>query len=155
MQLNKHGSFYIRNGWPTKIIDAITRDNYVFSPNNELQAVDDIGVGRVMIKAMRYWSTVLGLSVEEKEQQGITHALTELGIQISQNDPYCQDRGTLWLLHRNLACDIENATAWGWTFNYLNVKSFTKDDFVTAFYSYVQRQGGEYTKKAVEKEFDC
>ena len=24
MQINRHGSFYIRNGWPTKIIDAIS-----------------------------------------------------------------------------------------------------------------------------------
>ncbi len=51
MQINKHGSFYIRNGWPTKAIDAITNDAFIFSPNNELNAVDEIGVGRVMIKA--------------------------------------------------------------------------------------------------------
>ena len=56
MTLNKHGSFYIRNGWPTKIMDAITSNPHIFSPNNELLAVDSIGVGRVMIKAMRYWA---------------------------------------------------------------------------------------------------
>ena len=52
-----HGSFYIRNGWPTKIIDAMDiqgRSSYIFSPNNELSAVDQIGVGRVMVKALRY-----------------------------------------------------------------------------------------------------
>ena len=40
MTLNKHGSFYIRNGWPTKIMDAITSNPNIFSPNNELLAVD-------------------------------------------------------------------------------------------------------------------
>ena len=65
MTLNKHGSFYIRNGWPTKIMDAITSNPHIFSPNNELLAVDSIGVGRVMIKAMRYWACVMGIAVEK------------------------------------------------------------------------------------------
>lgn len=30
MQINKHGSFYIRNGWPTKIIDAVDNNALVF-----------------------------------------------------------------------------------------------------------------------------
>ena len=67
MQINKHGPFYIRNGWPTKIIDAMApqgRNSYIFSPNNELAAVDQIGVGRVIVKTLRYWAAVLGITVE-------------------------------------------------------------------------------------------
>ena len=101
MQINKHGSFYIRNGWPTKIIDAVNSDQNIFSPNNEANAVDSIGVGRVMIKALRYWSAVLGITIEGKNQQGICHAFTSLGNKIDTFDPYCQAIGTLWLLHRN------------------------------------------------------
>ena len=155
MQLNKHGSFYIRNGWPTKIIDSVEQNGLIFSPNNELMAVDEIGVGRVMIKAMRYWATVLGITTEGKSQQGVVHTLTRLGMLISQFDPYCQNKGTLWLLHRNLACDIENASAWGWAFSIYSAKSFKKEEFVTAFYSYIQRNGAKYAKSAVDKEFDC
>ena len=40
MQINKHGSFYLRNGWPTKILDAVRNDAHIYSPNNELLAVD-------------------------------------------------------------------------------------------------------------------
>lgn len=155
MLLNKHGTFYIRNGWPTKILDALTLDTHIFSPNNELIAVDTIGVGRVMIKAMRYWVSVLGLAVEGKDQQGITCTLTPLSVEIIAHDLYCQDRGTLWLLHRNLARDLDNATAWSWAFNIYDAKSFTKDEFSAALYSYIQREGGSYAKNAVEKEFDC
>ena len=39
MLLNKHGSFYIRNGWPTKILNAISADRFIFSPNNELYII--------------------------------------------------------------------------------------------------------------------
>ena len=87
MLLNKHGSFYIRNGWPTKIINAITTDRFIFSPNNELEAVDTIGVGRVMVKAMRYWAVAMGLATEEKTQQGVACNLTDLGNIISAYDP--------------------------------------------------------------------
>lgn len=158
MQINKHGSFYIRNGWPTKIFDVMDpqhQSSYIFSPSNELAAVDQIGVGRVMVKALRYWGTVLGITAETKNQQGILHTLTDLGRLIAQYDPYCQRRGTLWLLHRNLSHNLEEATAWSWAFNFYPSKSFTKEEFVTAFYSYIQTSGGKYAKKAIEKEFDC
>ena len=155
MQINKHGSFYIRNGWPTKIIDAITSNPYIFSPNCELQAVDEIGVGRVMIKAMRYWSAVLGLSVETKTPQGVMHSLTYLGNLIYKYDPYCQDFGTLWLLHRMLAKNYENATAWAWAFNDNTQRTFNKESFSNGFYSFLQTNGEKYARPAVEKEFDC
>ena len=117
MLLNKHGSFYIRNGWPTKIMNAINADHLIFSPNNELDAVDTIGVGRVMVKAMRYWAVAMGLASEEKTQQGVVCNLTDLGNVISTQDPFCQDKGSLWLLHRNLATNEEQATAWYWAFD--------------------------------------
>lgn len=155
MQINKHGSFYMRSGWVTKIIDAIRTDDMIFSPNKEEEAVDSIGVGRVMIKAMRYWSVVLGISYEAKVQRGVVHKLTPLGNIIADHDPYCQDIGTLWLLHRNLSSDIDNATAWFWAFNQSNLNMFSKDSFSTAFYAYLQKSGSSYAKSAVEKEFDC
>lgn len=155
MLLNKHGSFYIRNGWPTKIIDGIQRERHIFSPNNELTAVDELGVGRVMVKAMRYWAQALGLSVEEKTQQGIANILTPLAELIVKYDVYCQKVGTLWLLHRILATNKDDATAWYWTFNIYAGKTFTKDEFVEAFNLYVEREGGGYVRRAIEKEFDC
>lgn len=155
MQINKHGSFYIRNGWPTKIIDAVGNNTLIFSPNNELEAVDNIGVGRVMIKAMRYWATAMGITSEIKTQQGISHELTPLGLLVRRFDPYCQSHGTLWALHRNLVNDIDNATAWYWAFNEMGIKVFAKESFIGDFNSYLQKNGGKYAKAAVEKEFDC
>lgn len=155
MQINKHGSFYIRNGWPTKIINAINTNPMLFSPNNELDAVDQIGVGRVMIKAMRYWSSAMGISTETKTPQGVQCIFTQLGTTIANLDLFCQDKGTLWLLHRCLSTNDEAATAWYWAYNIYNSKTFTKDEFCDAFNSYLQREGASYHKKAIEKEFDC
>ena len=155
MQINRHGSFYIRNGWPTKIIDAIYESPVLFSPNNELVAVDTLGVGRVMVKAMRYWTVVMGITNETRPPQGVAHELTPLGDYIREYDPYCQDIGTLWLLHRNLSSRENEATAWWWLYNCLDQQTFTKDSFSNAFYLFLQKQGETYTRNSVEKEFDC
>lgn len=153
--INKHGSFYVRNGWPTKILDAISNNESIFSPNKELEAVDEIGVGRVMIKSMRYWASALGIAKESKTSQGVLLKITPLGKLIKKYDPYFQNIGTLWLLHRNLTKLDSEATAWSWAFNLFNKKSFSKGDFCNDFISYLQHGGVDYTKKAIEKEFDC
>ena len=155
MLVGKHGSFYIRNGWVTKIFDAVDKNKNIFSPNNEANAVDEIGVGRVMIKALRYWSTVLGITKEGKNNQGITEECTFLGNIIKEYDPYCQTTGTLWLLHRNLSRNLENATAWAWAFNKFNVSTFSKEEFISSFYAFIQNNGNSYAKSAIEKEFSC
>ena len=144
MQINKHGTFYIRNGWPTKIVDTVTNSPHIFSPAFERDAVDEMGVGRVMVKAMRYWAYATGITEEIKEPQGVQHRLTELGNFVADFDLYCQKIGTLWLMHRSLATDLNNTTAWAWAFNLFGHKSFTKDDFVDAFlltlFSLMQKQ---------------
>ena len=48
MVINKHGSFYMRSGWGTKIIDAVSGYPEIFSPSNEQVAIDQIGLGRIL-----------------------------------------------------------------------------------------------------------
>lgn len=155
MILNKHGSFYIRSGWPTKILLSLKNDKYIFSPNKELNAVDEIGVGRVMIKAMRYWAIVLGLAEESHDNQGVKCELTDLAELITDKDLYCQDKGTLWLLHRNLACNEERATVWYWAFNEFRKNSFDKQTFSNDFFIFATTNGNNFSLKTIEKEFDC
>lgn len=155
MNINKHGSFYMRNGWGQKIIYAIKEDEMIFSPSNEQKAVDEIGLGRVMIKALRYWSTVFGLTFEAKMPNGIKQIPTQLFLTIDKYDPYFQQRGTLLLMQRNIARNKENATAWYWAFNEMETSAFDKETFVTGLYSYLAVNGLKIKKDAVEKEFNC
>ena len=77
MVINKHGSFYMRSGWGTKIIDAVSSYPEIFSPSNEQVAIDRIGLGRIMIKALRYWAGAMGLCTEKKGSTGIKLCPTE------------------------------------------------------------------------------
>ena len=117
MVVNKHGSFYMRSGWGTKIIRAVEEDDMIFTPNSEQQAIDNIGLGRVMIKALRYWSEAMQLTSEEKTQAGIRLIPEAIYNDVRTYDMYFQRQGSLLLMHRNLALNIDNATAWYWIFN--------------------------------------
>ena len=155
MVVNKHGSFYLRSGWGTKIIQAIDEDEMIFTPANELRAVDNIGLGRVMVKALRYWADATGLTIEIKVRNGVREEKTELFELIDANDRYFQKIGSLLLLHRNLARNQENATAWYWAFNEFEKQVFTKEEFIEGFHYYLAVNGMNVKKAAVEKEFNC
>ena len=155
MVINKHGSFYLRSGWGTKIIQAVNEDEMIFTPANELQAVDNIGLGRVMIKALRYWADATGLTSEQKVQGGIREVKTDICQLIDVNDRYFQKPGSLLLLHRNLVRNDENATAWYWAFNEFEKQAFTKEEFVDGLHSYLAVNGMAIKKAAVDKEFNC
>ena len=155
MVINKHGSFYLRAGWGTKIIQAIETDSMIFSPANEQLAVDEIGLGRVMIKALRYWAVASGLAKEKKVKGGIAEVKTPLFDLLEKNDRYFQKLGSLLLLHRNIALNKENATAWYWVFNEMDKQSFTKEEFVEGLHYYLAVNEMTIKKAAVDKEFNC
>ena len=155
MNINKHGSFYLRNSWGTKIIHAIETDDMIFSPSNELKAVDNLGLGRVMIRALRYWASATGLAQENKVKNGIVEERTDLYNAIAQYDRYFQRQGSLLLLHRNLARNQEQATAWYWAFNEFDKPAFSKEDFVEGLHYYLAVNGMTIKKSAVEKEYNC
>lgn len=155
MVINKHGSFYLRSGWGTKIIRAVEADDMIFSPANEQEAVDRIGLGRVMIKALRYWADASGLTTEEKVQGGIAERRTDLFDLLEANDRYFQKPGSLLLLHRNIALNEENATAWYWAFNEFDKQAFTKEEFVDGLHYFLAVNEMSIKKAAVDKEFNC
>lgn len=155
MVVNKHGSFYMRSGWGTKIVQAIEEDDMIFTPSNEQQAIDNIGLGRIMIKALRYWSEAMQLTREEKTQTGIKLVPEMVCESIKKYDLYFQRKGSLLMLHRNLALNEENATAWYWIFNEYAGSVFSKEQFVEGFHAYLAVNGMNVKKDAVEKEFNC
>ena len=155
MVINKHGSFYLRSGWGTKIIQAVEADNMIFSPANEQEAVDRIDLGRVMIKALRYWADASGLTTEEKVQGGIAERRTDLFDLLEANDRYFQKPGSLLLLHRNIALNEENATAWYWAFNEFDKQAFTKEEFVDGLHYFLAVNEMSIKKATVDKEFNC
>ena len=156
MTFNKHGSFYLRSSWPMKGLKAIDEEPSIFTPQNELLAVDTLGLGRVMVTSLRYWMSVVGLAQEDRSQNGrIILNLTELAKQIKDYDPFFQDIGTAWLLHRNLAKNEKDATTWYWFFNVFQRNKFTKKEFLHELKSYIQLRGRTVADRSLDRDFNC
>jgi hypothetical protein len=90
-----HETFYCRSLWLKKGYDFVSQGKD-FNSND---AVVDLGVGKNMVGAIRYWMRAFGL-LKDNELTEIAHFLfnNETG-----KDKYIEDLGTLWLLHYLLA----------------------------------------------------
>lgn len=104
-------------------------------------AVDQLGLGRIMIKALRYWSVAMELTAEGKDAEGITQERTSIFDLIAENDRYFQDNGSLLILHRNLVLNQDNATAWYWLFNEWELQAISKEEFTDALHTYLAVNG--------------
>lgn len=86
-----HESFYCKSLWLKKGYDFVAADNDFNSPEAAVQ----LGVGKNMVRAIRYWLRVFGL-LDENELTYIAHFLLH---EKEGKDPYIEDLGTTWLLH--------------------------------------------------------
>lgn len=156
MMFNKHGTFYVRASWPQKGLMAIKDNPTIFTPKNEFEAVDKLGIGRVMVTSLRYWMTTLGLATEGRDSLGmIVLEPTDIAGEILKNDKFFQQIGTAWILHRNLAKNLKNATTWYWFFNKFEEVIFTKEDFINDLKAYIAINGQSVADSSLNKDFNC
>ena len=154
MKFRGHETFFIRKGWLHKGLKNVQQDAGVFVNKTPLP-VDVLGMGNNMVKSLRYWMQVVGLTTEPKSGKRL-QTVTKLGEKIYANDPYLEELGTLWLLHYNLAKNAEDATSWYFFFNEFQMQEFKKEDFCLALKKYVSiHSESETADSSFESDFDC
>jgi len=136
-----HESFPCKSLWLKKGYDFMAADGDFNAPD----AVVRLGVGKNMVAAIRYWMRCFGLS-KDNEPTDIARYIfdTETG-----KDPFCEDLGTLWLLHFLLVFTNE-ATLYNLFFTRFQRerKQFTKEQL----HDFVQRQMREDGKAKAYNE---
>lgn len=126
VRLKRNESFNIREGWLRKGMKLLPDYPNLFSLEEAMQL---LGVGSKMVKSIKYWLLTTGLAEEKKVKSKIELVITEeLGEVINQYDPYFEDLFTLYILHVNIASNIDNATIWYLFFNKYDAKTITKED---------------------------
>lgn len=153
MRFKAHESFFIRKGWLYKGLRNIKEQPDIFS-NRNYNPSDILGIGTNMVRSLRYWLQVTGLS-EEILSGGRHQEFTKLSNIIWEHDRYMEEMGTLWLIHYKLASNVDDATAWYYFFNEFNLKEFSKDDYVEMIDMYSQINGCETARSSLEGDFDC
>jgi len=156
IRLKAHESFYIREGWLRKGIKNVDIDSKAFIKED---ATDVLGVGSNMVKALRYWLQVSGLTEElkvagNKREQFLT---PEFGQIICDKDPYFEDIFSLWLVHYKIVTNSESCTSWYLFFNEINSNELTKEDLKNEMVYALNRFANNITfsERSLFDDCDC
>lgn len=96
----RHETFHLRHGWARKAVESTEQDFGAFRRDD---AMLRLGVGRNMVRSIRFWGEAAGL-ISPSERPG-GHAPTEFGRTLFGDgglDPWSESDATPWLLHWRL-----------------------------------------------------
>ena len=136
MKFRAHDTFFIRKGWLSKGMRCVLAKPDLFIDKDE-NPMDVLGIGANMVKALRYWLQVVGLTQEPTKGRRV-QAFTPLGKLIFDHDTYIEELGTLYLLQYQLAKQQSEATAWYFFFNEFSMSEFSREDYVEALQKYIK-----------------
>lgn len=147
-----HETFACRYAWLPKAYKALKGEPSIFS--NENEAMVRLGVGKNMVRAIRFWVQLA--KVAEPGDKGLV--VTRFGQSIFEeegHDPYLEDIKTLWLLHWNFTThNTEPMFAWYFVFNQWSASDFTAPEIVRAFMAETQKQERQLSEVTVEQHFN-
>ena len=137
----RHETFHPRYGWLKKGVDLIANNPSAFT-NKDVHM--ELGVGKNMAHAIRYWCEAFGLINSTKNSLKQTvFALTPTALELITGatalDPYLENTATLWWLHYNLI-KTQKATTWNFAINHFGRPSFTAEQFLGDLKRFVQAQ---------------
>lgn len=126
-----HETFSCRYTWLPKSVNLIRQDGHILSDDEE--AILKLGIGRNMVKALRFWVQAMGVAKTDKVNG---YKITDFGeIVFCENglDKFLEDRKTLWLLHWNLLQNESPLFAWYFLFNKWNQPTIVRNEVLSAF----------------------
>ena len=131
LSFSGHDSFQCRSLWLKKGYDFV-KTGHSFTDED---AVVELGVGKNMVNAIRFWMKAFGLTKPETDEPN--SLADKLFNDENGWDPYLEDRATLWLLHYQLVL-TDRASTYRLIFNGLRRDriEFTRNHFL----SYAKRQ---------------
>jgi hypothetical protein len=134
----RHDTFHPRHGWLKKGFDFASEDPKIFAREN---ASVELGVGKNMVRAIRYWCLAFDL-LAEGDGPGET-VPTAFGRWLlddqSGRDPFLESAASLWLLHWRLLRDTGVATAWRFSFFDFTQHVFSTDELSAGLKDFVAR----------------
>ena len=132
----RHETFHPRYSWFRKAYSHVSIDGGIFSRPD---APVEIGVGKNMVRAIRFWGTAARLIIDDPNNARGREARcvpTRRGRALFGEggwDPYMEDPGTLWLLHwLLLAPKKSRLPVWWLTFNEFSAVEFAENDLEAA-----------------------
>jgi len=123
----RHETFAPRLGWFKKTFDGVRANGAVFRTED---ATLTLGVGKNMVRSMRFWAGATGLVVprrlDRSEELKPSH-FAEVVFSDDGWDPFLENPSTLWLLHWRMLSPGSQLPLWHFAFTDLSQPEFTID----------------------------
>ncbi len=147
IRLQGHEKFTVREGWLNKALIELPGKNDLFTRKDSM---DILGIGSNMVKSLRYWMKVFGLTNTTGSE------LSDLGRIVAEHDLYLEKDFTLWLLHSQIAKRKEDATSWYMYFNQCDADELDKTEITSIIQREIRKYVGNQTfsEKSVANDVD-
>lgn len=153
-RISGHESFPCRYTWLPKAVRNLGADPMLFSDDE--QAMVALGVGKNMVRSIRFWIQATGVAIPAKKGSG--YSLTGFGRLILGDrglDPFLEDTSTLWLLHWNLSTDRENPLlAWDYLLNRWHEPELARSTALKVLHKEASRLDQGISMVTLEQHFD-
>ena len=146
-----HESFACRYGWLPKLYEAVTDDPALFSSDE--RAILKLGLGRNMVKSIRFWGEAFGLTRQSGGETRTTEFADRLLHPEDGLDRYLETPGALWRLHWTLATH-GGLGAWTVTFLDLHDQDIPRDRLLTAIMRKAEAVRGPITAQTAGVHLD-
>lgn len=153
-RISGHETFPCRYTWLPKAVRGLSENARLFS--DEAVAMVDLGVGKNMVRSIRFWSQVAGVTTGGAK--GVGHQVTQFGTDILGEhgfDPFLEDIRTLWLIHWNLSTDIRSPLlAWDYLLNRWHEPELVPSAVFKALKKEAEKQENRISEVTLEQHFD-
>jgi len=155
-----HQTFHPRFGWIKKGYDAAARDPSSFGRRS---APVDLGVGKNMVEAIRFWSMatkVIARQPHPDRPRLSVYSPTRIGRALLDDrvglDPYIEDVTTLWILHWHAVSAPSLLPVWRLAFNDFPAVEFSESElFQYCRDEIAATTWSPPTDNSIRKDIDC
>lgn len=148
-----HETFPCRYAWLPKAYAAI--EDSPTSLQDDTQAMVSLGVGKNMVRAIRFWVQACGVAACSKDS---SYAVTTFGRALFGRgglDPYLEDIQTLWLIHWQLSTSVEEPLfAWDYLLNRWQHPELSRTAVLGAFRQEADRLARKLSDVTLAQHFD-
>ena len=132
MKFSGHESFACRYAWLPKAYRALKDDPATFGDVE--QAMVSLGVGKNMVRSIRFWVEVMGIAVPQRDRTLLPTPFADAVFDNEGFDPYLEDVRTLWLLHWKVSSRFDDPLfAWDYLLHKWPYGELTRTEALTAF----------------------
>ena len=146
-----HESFACRYGWLPKFYEAVLEDPTLFeSPE---RAILRLGIGRNMVKSIRFWADAFGLAISRRGRTCLTAFASCLLDPTQGRDPYLESHDSLWRLHWMLTAH-GRLGAWAVAFLDTHDREITRESLAAAVAARAAEMRGRVTPRTATNHVD-